>query len=137
MRRRLVGAAVAAAMIFAAVPVASAQSASDFDVESVGAVCLQQTGDACLAAVQAYIAAIKAAGLDPVAVDNLIADLVVTLGQNASQLPPAIRQQVADVIVVAAAQMADPARAERVVAVANDVAAGVDISPTVVQSSPA
>ena len=137
MRSRLVGAALAAAMLVAGVPAVSAQSASDFDVEGVGTVCLQQTGDACLAAVQAYIAAVKAAGLDPVAVDNLIADLVVTLGQNASQLPPAIRQQVADVIVVAAAHMADPARAERVTAVAKDVAVGVDVSPNVVSSSPA
>jgi len=137
MRSRLVGAALVVAMLVAGVPAVSAQSASDFDVESVGTVCLQQTGDACLAAVQAYIAAAKAAGLDPVAVDNLIADLVVTLGQNASQLPPAIRQQVADVIVVAAAQMADPARAERVTAVAKDVAVGVDVSPNVVSSSPA
>lgn len=124
-------------MLFAAAPSVNAQSASDFDVESVGAVCLQQTGDACLAAVQAYIAAVKAAGLDPVAVDNLIADLVVTLGQNASQLPPAIRQQVADVIVVAATHMNDPVRAERIATAAQDVASGVDVSPTVVSSSPA
>ncbi|HEY0920732.1 hypothetical protein, partial [Devosia sp.] len=68
---------------------------------------------------------------------NLIADLVVTLGQNASQLPPAIRQQVADVIVVAATHMNDPVRAERIATAAQDVASGVDVSPKVVSSSPA
>jgi len=124
-------------MLFAAAPSVNAQSASDFDVESVGAVCLQQTGDACLAAVQAYIAAVKAAGLDPVAVDNLIADLVVTLGQNASQLPPAIRQQVADVIVVAATHMNDPVRAANITEVAQQIVIGGDVTPKQVSPSPA
>lgn len=137
MIRRLLGLVVAAAMTLGTVQVVGAQSASDFDVEAVVAACTEQTGNGCLAAVQAYVAAVKSNGFNAEAVDDLIVQLVVALGENASQLPPAVREQIADVIVVAAAEMNDPARAEQVAAVARDVEAGIDVTPEIITSSPA
>lgn len=131
--------AVAMTMALTATIPATAQGVvTTITIEDIKASCLVGGSDeACLAAVRAYIAELKTAGLAPDVVDDMIAQIAVELGANASGLPPEVRARVAEAITVAAAEISDSALADRLVVAAADVAAGVDVAPGAVDASPA
>lgn len=140
MKKLLNGLAMAALLFAGAASGANAQEATaapDFGLGTVTAVChdVSAAADACRTAMQAYIERVKAAGLEPDVVDDLIADLVVALSTD---LPPELRAVVAEVITEAAAEMNDPERADLVVAIAEDIRLGneVDIA-AIEEASPA
>jgi enamine deaminase RidA (YjgF/YER057c/UK114 family) len=89
---------------------------------------------ACIAAVQAYIADVKAAGLPADQSDALLAQLVVELGSIASSLPADVRARVADAISVIANEIADPNLAARLEVAAANVQAGIDVGSDVAAS---
>ena len=150
LSRGLFAAAALAASIGVS-PVVAAQNASSVDLllaqasfgaELAAAVAACKgdgaNAEACDAAVAAYVAAVKAGGLEPVDADNALADLVVALAENASALPAAIREIVADAISDIAVAFVDQERAEVAVTIAAAVEAGqeVETDPLYVSASP-
>jgi hypothetical protein len=122
-----------------AVGPAHAQVTSDsLGLSQVTSTCLSASASdsACDAAVQAYLNAVATSGLDANGQDDLLAELVVALGGNASSLSPAIRTRVAAVIRDIATQVSDPDRAAAIVAAADDVVAGIDVTAPRVSGSP-
>ena len=106
-----------------------AQASFDAELAAAVAACKGDTAsaEACDAAVAAYIAAVKAAGLDPSDADDLLANLVVALAENSSTLPAAIRAILADAIETIAVAFVDPDRAAVAVTIAAAVEAGEEI----------
>ncbi|MBN9364441.1 MULTISPECIES: hypothetical protein [unclassified Devosia] len=107
-------------------------------IEDIKASCHADGEDeACLAAVQSYIADIKAAGLPADQTDALLAQLVVELGSVASSLPPEARARVANAIGVIANEISDTGLAARLQVAAANVQAGIDVARGDVAASPA
>jgi enamine deaminase RidA (YjgF/YER057c/UK114 family) len=119
-------------------PVGAQSVVTSVSIADIKASCHAQGSDqACIAAVQAYIADVKAAGLTPDQTDALLAQLVVELGSIASGLPADVRARVANAISVIANEIADPNLAARLQVAAANVQAGIDVGPGDVQASPA
>jgi enamine deaminase RidA (YjgF/YER057c/UK114 family) len=119
-------------------PVGAQSVVTSVSIADIKASCHAQGSDqACLAAVQAYVADVKAAGLAPDQTDALLAQLVVELGSVASGLPADVRARVANAINVIANEIADPDLAARLQVAAANVQAGIDVGPGDVQASPA
>ncbi len=139
MRNILGTLAVATMVTFGAIAPAGAQSVvTSVSIEDIKASCHAQGSDeACVAAVQAFIAEIKAAGLPPDQTDALLAQLVVELGAIASSLPADVRARVADAINLIANEIADPNLAARLEVAAANVEAGIDVGSGDVEASPA
>ena len=139
MRNILGTLAVASMVTFGAIAPVGAQSVvTSVSIADIKASCHAQGSDqACIAAVQAYIADVKAAGLTPDQTDALLAQLVVELGSIASGLPADVRARVANAISVIANEIADPNLAARLQVAAANVQAGIDVGPGDVQASPA
>ena len=139
MRNILGTLAVASLVTFGAIAPVGAQSVvTSVSIADIKASCHAQGSDqACIAAVQAYIADVKAAGLTPDQTDALLAQLVVELGSIASGLPADVRARVANAISVIANEIADPDLAARLQVAAANVQAGIDVGPGDVQASPA
>jgi len=139
MRNILGTLAVASIVTLGAIAPVGAQSVvTSVSIADIKASCHAQGSDqACMAAVQAYIADIKAAGLAPDQTDALLAQLVVELGSVASGLPADVRARVASAISVIANEIADPDLAARLQVAAANVQAGIDVGPGDVQASPA
>ena len=139
MRNILGTLAVASIVTFGAIAPVGAQSVvTSVSIADIKASCHAQGSDqACLAAVQAYVADVKAAGLAPDQTDALLAQLVVELGSVASGLPADVRARVANAINVIANEIADPDLAARLQVAAANVQAGIDVGPGDVQASPA
>ena len=139
MRNILGTLAVASMVTFGAIAPVGAQSVvTSVSIADIKASCHAQGSDqACIAAVQAYIADVKAAGLTPDQTDALLAQLVVELGSIASGLPADVRARVANAISVIANEIADPDLAARLQVAAANVQAGIDVGPGDVQASPA
>lgn len=139
MRGTLRALAVATIMVAAMVEPASTQSEiTSVSIEDIKEACLVGgSDDACIAVVGLYISELKASGQAPDVVDDLIAQIAVELGGQASGLPPVVRARVAEAIRVAAAEITDPDRAERLLVAAANVEAGVDLTSGDVAASPA
>ena len=139
MRNILGTLAVASIVTFGAIAPVGAQSVvTSVSIADIKASCHAQGSDqACIAAVQAYVADVKAAGLAPDQTDALLAQLVVELGSVASGLPADVRARVANAINVIANEIADPDLAARLQVAAANVQAGIDVGPGDVQASPA
>ena len=139
MRNILGTLAVASMVTFGAIAPVTAQSVvTSVSIADIKASC--HTGgsaEACLAAVKAYIADIKAAGLPAAQTDALLAQLVVELGSVASSLPADVRARVADAINVIADEISDTSLATRVQVAAANVEAGIDLGSGDVAASPA
>lgn len=130
---------VATIVTFGAIAPVGAQSVvTSVSIVDIKANCHAEGNDeACIAAVQAYIADIKAAGLPAEHADALLAQLVVELGNVASSLPADVRTRVADAINLIANEITDSKLAARVQVAAVNVKAGIDIDPGQVKASPA
>ena len=139
MRNILGTLAVASMVTFGAIaPVAAQSVVTSVSIADIKASCHVGGSDAaCLAAVQAYIADIKRAGLTATQTDALLAQLVVELGSVASSLPADVRARVADAIGVIANEIADPSLASRVEVAAANVEAGIDLGSGDVAASQA
>ncbi|CAN7400559.1 hypothetical protein LJR016_002424 [Devosia sp. LjRoot16] len=139
MRNILGTLAVASMVTFGAIAPVGAQSVvTSVSIADIKASC--HTGgseQACIAAVEAYIADIRAAGLPADQKDALLAQLVVELGSVASSLPADVRARVADAINIIANEITDPALASRVQVAAANVEAGIDLGAGDVSASPA
>ncbi|RYE49451.1 MAG: hypothetical protein EOP24_03205 [Hyphomicrobiales bacterium] len=139
MRNILGTLAVATMVTVAAIAPVGAQSVTtSVSIAEIRASCHAQGSDqACIAAVQAFIADVKAAGLPADQTDALFAQLVVELGSIASSLPADVRARVADAINLIANEIADPDLANRLQVAAANVEAGIDIGAGDVEASPA
>lgn len=139
MRNILGTLAVASMVTFGAIaPVAAQSVVTSVSIADIKASCHAGGSDqACIAAVQAYIADVKAAGLPAGQTDALLAQLVVELGSVASSLPADVRARVADAINVIANEIVDPTLASRVQVAAANVQAGIDLGSGDVAASPA
>ncbi|WP_439603091.1 hypothetical protein [Devosia sp.] len=139
MRNILGTLAVASMVTFGAIAPVGAQSVvTSMSIEDIKASCHADGEDeACLAAVQSYIADIKAAGLPADQTDALLAQLVVELGSVASSLPPEARARVANAIGVIANEISDTGLAARLQVAAANVQAGIDVARGDVAASPA
>lgn len=119
---------------------AMAQSAATFGLAQVQAACLSSApgaAAACQAAVAQFIATVKASGLTAAQQDNVLAELVLTLGSGASTLSPEIRLVVADAINTVAGSISDAALAAQIQVAASDVSTGVDVGADDLDVSPA
>ena len=136
MRNILGTLAVASMVTFGAIAPVGAQSVvTSVSIADIKASCHTGGSDqACIAAVQAYIADVKAAGLPADQSDALLAQLVVELGSIASSLPADVRARVADAISVIANEIADPNLAARLEVAADNVQAGIDVGSDVAAS---
>ncbi len=136
MRNILGTLAVASMVTFGAIAPVGAQSVvTSVSIADIKASCHTGGSDqACIAAVQAYIADVKAAGLPADQSDALLAQLVVELGSIASSLPADVRARVADAISVIANEIADPNLAARLEVAAANVQAGIDVGSDVAAS---
>ena len=139
MRNILGTLAVASMVTFGAIaPVAAQNVVTSVSIPDIKAACHADGSDAaCLAAVQAFIADVRAAGLPADQKDALLAQLVVELGSIASSLPADVRARVADAINVIADEISDPALASRLEVAAANVEAGIDVGAGDVSASPA
>ncbi len=138
--RNILGTLVVATMVtVAAIAPAGAQGVvTSVSIADIRASCHAQGSDeACAAAVRAFIAEVKAAGLPADQADALLAQLVVELGSVASTLPADVRARVADAINAIANEISDPALATRLEVAAANVEAGIDIGSGDVEASPA
>jgi enamine deaminase RidA (YjgF/YER057c/UK114 family) len=116
-------------------PVGAQSVVTSVSIADIKASCHTGGSDqACIAAVQAYIADVKAAGLPADQSDALLAQLVVELGSIASSLPADVRARVADAISVIANEIADPNLAARLEVAAANVQAGIDVGSDVAAS---
>jgi hypothetical protein len=136
--KRLLG-VLAIVSAFAVGPAQAQVSADALGLSTVTTTCQSESASdaACDAAVQAYIDAVQASGLSPQQQDDLLADLVVALGSDASAMSAGLRDRIADAIREIAAAVSDPARAARIVAAAADVEAGIDVTAPRVSASAA
>ncbi len=139
MRNILGTLAVASMVTFGAIaPVAAQSVVTSVSIADIKASCHTGGSDqACIAAVEAYIADIRAAGLPADQKDALLAQLVVELGSVASSLPADVRARVADAINTIANEISDPTLASRVQVAAANVEAGIDLGAGDVSASPA
>ncbi len=139
MRNILGTLAVASMVTFGAIAPAGAQDlVTSVSIADIKSSCLDGgSDDACLAAIDAYVAAVRASGLPADEADSLLAQLVVELGQSASQLPPAARARVADAIQVITGAVSDPNLAGRLQVAAANVEAGINVTSDDVDASPA
>lgn len=139
MRNMLRTLAVATMVTVAAIAPVNAQGVvTSVSIADIRASCHAQGSDqACMTAVQTFIAEVKAAGLPAAETDALFAQLVVELGSVASTLPADVRARVADAINAIANEIADPDLAARLQVAAANVEAGIDIGSGDVSASPA
>lgn len=138
--RNILGTLVVASMVTigAIAPVGAQSVVTSVSLADIKASCHAQGSDeACLAAVRAYIADIKASGLPADQTDALLAMLVVELGSVASSLSADVRARVADAINVIADEISDPSLSARLEVAAANVEAGIDIGTGDVAASPA
>ncbi|RYE10989.1 MAG: hypothetical protein EOP22_02135 [Hyphomicrobiales bacterium] len=117
-----------------------AQASFEAQLAAAVAACRGEAAseEVCGAAVAAYVAAVRAAGLDVSDADDRLADLIVALATDASTLPAGIRAIVAGAIQNVAVAFTDPQRATVAAAVAAAVAVGEDIEtdPLYLSASP-
>ena len=115
---------------------AAVQFAAELD--AVRAACLvnDATTSGCKAAIAAYVAAAKAAGLTGDALDDALAVVVVALAENASALSPEVRLIVAAEVRVLAQEFTNPERAALVAEIATSVEQGEDVQTAAIEASP-